>query len=117
MSEESLMKRPYVIREDAVQKLRVAMQDGLLTVTQTQKIYDNNFDEFFSKPIITQLEHSGVLFMGDEIKFNSYSNTLPTPKSTNLKPRAPLTVRKDQERPCIEAEEKETIASFLFSTP
>ena len=33
MSEESLMKRPYVIREDAVQKLRVAMQDGLLTVT------------------------------------------------------------------------------------
>ena len=55
--------------------------------------------------------------MGDEIKLNSYQKILPTPKSSNMKPMAPLAVRKDQEHHCIEAEEKETIANFLFSNP
>ena len=46
------------------------MTSGILTETQSQKIYDNNFDEFFSKPIISQFEREGVLFMGDELKIN-----------------------------------------------
>ena len=68
MSEGSLIKHAYIMRQNALRKLLVALSNGSMTICQRTKIYDHNFDEFFSKPILAQLEHEGICFLGDKMK-------------------------------------------------
>ena len=105
------------MREDALRKLSAALESGKLTECQSKKIYDRNFDEFFSKPALTEFERQGVLFMGDEIKFKNGPKKLPTPTPGDVMKRMEQSTRKDCEISCLDSEEKETLRTFLFSEP
>ena len=68
MPEGILINYANIMRQNARRKLLVALSNGSMSICQRIKIYDYNFDEFLSKPILTQLENEGICFLGDKIK-------------------------------------------------
>ena len=62
-----MLKHAYIMRNDARRKLIFALNNGSMTEGQRSKIYDNNFDEFVTKPVLSQFEHEGIFVMRDRL--------------------------------------------------
>ena len=88
LSESFLVSHAYIMRQDALRKLDIALKNGSMTCSQRSKIYDHNFDEFLTKPVLTQFEQEGIYFIGDHFK-NLKSNERSLPIPTNFTNPAP----------------------------
>ena len=81
-----LLQSYPMLRQDALIKLAKALNTELLTEPQRAKIYQQNFDEFISKPCINNLASIGITYMGDkgERTNDKYRLTLPLPKKSHV---------------------------------
>ena len=122
MSEGALIAHSYIMRQSAFRKLMVALSNGSMTTCQRTKIYDHNFDEFFTKPILKQFEQQGTHFLGDVLKLKDPANiklpplpdyTAPTNSWVSLSAGK----MRDVQLPAMEKKEKEGLAAILFPDP
>ena len=77
-----MLKNAYLMRLHAVRKLFEAMENGSMTDSQRSKIYDHNFDEFLTKPIMAEFQRVGLRFLGDHLKAKNGAQ-LPLPIPAN----------------------------------
>ena len=75
-----MLQNAYIMRRHALRKLFECMSNGSMTEGQRSKIYDHNFDEFLTKPILAEFRRNGLPFLGDCLKsINGANLPLPTP--------------------------------------
>lgn len=75
-----MLKHAYIMRNDARRKLIFALNNGSMTEGQRSKIYDNNFDEFVTKPVLSQFELEGIFVMRDRLATRDFGRVpLPIP--------------------------------------
>ena len=60
-----MLQSAYLMRKHALRKLFEAMNNGSMTEGQRSKIYDHNFDDFVTKPLMAELRQDGFLILGD----------------------------------------------------
>ena len=54
-SSKELLTHHDTMKDDVLRKLEIALHDGTMTNCQRTKIYDSNFDTFFSNPLLSYL--------------------------------------------------------------
>ena len=106
-----------MLRKDVIVKLTKALDTELFTTPQKEKFYHNNFDEFISKPCITNLDNNGFSFMGENLTLVNDQNqlVLPSPVKTPVGPK--INSYSDEvmtENEASETEEWETVKGFFF---
>ena len=112
-----MLQNAYIMRKHALKKLFEAMSNGSMTEGQRSKIYDHNFDEFLTKPILAEFKHNGLPFLGDCLKSTSGAN-LPLPTPANFDSSAVDSTRNTStpffKPAALDQDEKEEIVLNLF---
>ena len=59
------------LRQEVIKKLEKAIQEGVLTKREGEKIYDRNYNLLITSPIINEFSHQGITPMVDSIRKKS----------------------------------------------
>ena len=78
-----MLQNAYLMRKHALKKLFEAMSNGSMTEGQRSKIYDHNFDEFLTKPVMAEFKRDGFSFLGDDLKSTYNNSRMPLPIPAN----------------------------------
>ena len=112
-----LLQNYPMLRQDALIKLAKALNTELLTEPQRAKIYQQNFDEFISKPCINNLSNNGITYMGGNGVHiqGKFRCVLPMPTKSMIGPivKSHSAETNAEEDACMK-DEKEMVKEFIF---